>query len=67
MNQRRRPEGNGSGGEGRIRGSGSSDKRGRGHQLPGSLCESSQARALPSNNTLLKFVLGLLTQHFRKL
>lgn len=67
MNQRRRPEGNGNGGEGRIRGSGSSDKRGRGPQLPGSLWESSQASALPSNNTLLKFVLGLFTQHFCKL
>lgn len=47
VNQHRRPEGNGSGGEGRIRGSGGSDKRGRGHQLPGSLWEFSQASAQP--------------------
>lgn len=54
-----KPEGSGGGNQR----SGGSDKGwGRGHQLPGSLRESSPASSQPSAKVHLKFKLGLFTQ-----
>ena len=51
------------GGGGGDRGSGGTDKGwGRGHQLPRSLWESSEASSQPLTSAHLKFMLGSFTQ-----